>query len=171
MTEIKLRIHRWPDEILKKKSRKVERVDSSIKSILDQMYVLMKASDGAGLASNQAGLDIRLIVVEAEGQVFRLVNPEITAREGTMDSKEGCLSFPGIELTLKRSQKIEVNALDQNGLPQNLKLEGLLAIVFQHEIDHINGVTFIDRASFWQRLRLRGKLKKLEREVRNGLPK
>jgi peptide deformylase len=159
----KLKIHKWPDKILTKQSAKIERPDQDIKEILDQMYILMKASDGVGLAANQVGLAMQLIVIEAGGEIYKLINPKITKREGSITLQEGCLSFPGIELEVKRSRKIFIEALDQKGKPVSLKPEGVLAVVFQHEIDHINGVTFIDRVSFWQRLKISLKLKKIKK--------
>ncbi len=159
----KLKIHKWPSKILRKKTKRVKEVDQVIKSILDQMYLLMKTADGVGLAANQAGLNMSLVVIEADGRIFKLVNPEITQREGAINFKEGCLSFPGIELDIKRSRKIKVNALDQEGKSLELELDGLLAVVFQHEIDHINGISFIDRVSFWQRARIKHKLRRIKK--------
>jgi peptide deformylase len=159
----KLKIHKWPDKILTKQSAKIERPDQDTKDILDQMYVLMKVSDGVGLAANQVGLAMQLIVIEAGGEIYKLINPKITNREGSITLQEGCLSFPGIELEVKRSRKVFIEALDQEGKSVSLKPEGVLAVVFQHEIDHINGVTFIDRVSFWQRLKISSKLKKIKK--------
>ncbi|MCF7877381.1 MAG: peptide deformylase [Candidatus Omnitrophica bacterium] len=160
----KLKIHKWPDKILKKKSAKIKRPDQDTEDILNQMYILMKASDGIGLAANQVGLAMQLVVIEAGGEIYKLINPKITKREGFITFREGCLSFPGIELEVKRSRKVFVEALDQKGQFVSLKPEGVLAVVFQHEIDHINGVTFIDRVSFWRRLKIASKLKKIKKE-------
>jgi peptide deformylase len=162
MKKTKLKIHKWPDKILKKKANKVDEVDQVIESFLDQMYILMKATDGIGLAANQVGLTMQLVVIELEGKVYKLVNPKITRKEGTIAFKEGCLSFPGIELEIKRSHKICVEALDSKGKPVILNPEGVLAVVFQHEIDHINGITFIDRVSFWRRLMITPLLNKIK---------
>ncbi|MCF7870947.1 MAG: peptide deformylase [Candidatus Omnitrophica bacterium] len=160
----KLKIHKWPDKILKKKSAKIKRPDQDTEDILNQMYILMKVSDGIGLAANQVGLAMQLVVIEAGGEIYKLINPKITKREGFITFREGCLSFPGIELEVKRSRKVFVEALDQKGQFVSLKPEGVLAVVFQHEIDHINGVTFIDRVSFWRRLKIASKLKKIKKE-------
>ncbi len=160
----KLKIHKWPEKILRRKAKKVEKVDEVVENILDQMYLLMKSSDGVGLAANQAGVGMQLVVIEFGGQVFKLVNPEIVERKGSMVVKEGCLSFPGIELDIKRNNKIKVKALDQKGNPLSLSLDDALAVVFQHEIDHINGVVFIDRISLLQRLKIVSKLKKIKKQ-------
>lgn len=159
----KLKIHKWPDKILKKKAKRIEKPDEVIEDILNQMYILMKASDGIGLAANQVGLAMPLIVIEAEGNIYKLINPKITKREGSITFKEGCLSFPGIELDVKRNNKICVEALDLKGKPVFFNLQGVLAVVFQHEIDHINGITFIDRVSFWKRLMIAPALDKIKK--------
>lgn len=169
--QTRLKIRSWPEKILKRRSQEVKEVDLVIRNILDQMYIVMKSSDGLGLASNQVGLDMQLIVVEVEGQVFKLANPKITKREGAISFKEGCLSFPGIELSIKRSRKVRVEALDQEGKPFDVETEGLLAIVFQHEIDHVNGINFIDRISFWRRVRVMPRLKKLKKRGFDGVSK
>ncbi len=159
----KLKIHKWPDKILKKKAEEVKEVGESIRNILGEMYILMKASDGAGLAANQVGLAMKLLVIEAKGRVFKLVNPKIIKRQGSITFREGCLSFPGIELDITRNRKISLEALDENGQSVYFEPEGVLAVVFQHEIDHINGITFIDRISFWQRLKITPKLRKIKK--------
>ncbi|MCF7916490.1 MAG: peptide deformylase [Candidatus Omnitrophica bacterium] len=164
MKQTKLKIRKWPDKILKEKAKKVDQVDQVIENILDQMYILMKASDGVGLAANQAGLTMQLVVIEFEGKVYKLVNPKITKKEGAVSFKEGCLSFPGIELEIKRNNKVCVEALDQKGESICFNAQGILAVIFQHEIDHINGITFIDRVSFWQRLKITPKLNKIKKE-------
>ncbi|MCF7894759.1 MAG: peptide deformylase [Candidatus Omnitrophica bacterium] len=158
----KLKIHKWPDKILTKQSAKIEKPDQDTKDILDQMYILMKASDGIGLAANQVGLAMQLIVVEAGGEFYKLINPKITKREGSITLQEGCLSFPGIELEVKRSYKVFIEALGQKGQSISLKPEGILAVIFQHEIDHINGITFIDRVSLWKRLMIAPLLNKIK---------
>ncbi len=163
MDKTKLKIHKWPDKILKKKAKEVQDIDQVVENILDQMYILMKSSDGVGLAANQAGLDMQLVVVEVDKEVFKLINPRIIKREGSLVIKEGCLSFPGLELEVKRSRKIKVEALNQKGVPLTLEPEGASAVVFQHEIDHINGVAFIDRVSFLERIKIIPKLKRIRK--------
>jgi peptide deformylase len=171
MIETKLRIHIWPERIIRQKCRKVNRVDKQIQKLLDEMYVLMKSLKGVGLAANQAGLDISLVVVEAEDRVFKLVNPKIVKKEGKINFKEGCLSFPGLELEITRSDKAWVFALNEKGEPLELETEGVLAVIFQHEIDHVNGILFIDRLPIWQRVKIYPQLKKIKRGVRDGMRK
>lgn len=167
--ETKLRIHKWPEKILKKKAKKVKKVNQKARDILAQMHVLMKASGGVGLAANQAGISLQLMVIDFEGQIFKLVNPRIVNREGRIILQEGCLSFPGIELQIKRSNKLKVEALNESGERVILSPEGFLAVVFQHEIDHLNGVPFTARASWLQKLRIRKRLNCLKRGGGNGM--
>ncbi len=161
MNKTKLRIHIWPEKILRKKCRKVERVDSDIKRLLDEMLLLMRFSGGVGLAANQAGLDLSLLVIEVENHTFKIVNPRIIKKEGSISFIEGCLSFPGLELEIKRANKVWILAQDEEGKSVEIKAEGFLAVIFQHEIDHIEGIVFIDRISFWQRIKAEFKLRKI----------
>ncbi len=171
MSKTKLRIHTWPENILRNRCRKVEKVDSQVKCLLDEMLSLMRVSGGAGLAGNQAGLDLSLVVIEIENRIFKLVNPEIIKREGSVSFHEGCLSFPGLELEVKRSKKVLVSALDHEGKPIKIEAEGFLAVIFQHEIDHIEGIAFVDRVSFWNRVKAYSKLRKIVQKTKNGLRK
>jgi len=163
MNKTKLRIHIWPERILRKKSRKVEKADAKIKCLLEEMLSLMRVSGGVGLAANQVGLDLRLIIVEAENQTFKLVNPRIVRKEGSTSFLEGCLSFPGLELEVKRANKVWISAQNEESESIKINAEGFLAVIFQHEIDHIEGVVFIDRISFWQRLKAYPGLRKIIR--------
>jgi len=171
MNKTKLRIHTWPEDILRNRCRKIEKVDEQVKHLLDEMFSLMLIGGGIGLAGNQAGLDLSLVVIENEGRIFKLVNPEITKREGSIKFPEGCLSFPGLELEVKRNRKVWVSALDQEGKPVEIEAEGFLAVVLQHEIDHIEGVAFIDRVSFWDRVKIYPKLRKIIQKTKNELRK
>jgi len=171
MSKTKLRIHTWPEGILRKKCQKVAKVDERVKCLLDEMLSLMRISGGAGLAGNQAGLDLSLIVIEVENHIFKLINPEIRKREGSVSFSEGCLSFPGLELEIKRDNKVWVSARDEEGKQVEIEAEGFLAVAFQHEIDHINGIVFINRVSFWQRLKTYQRLRKIIRKTKSELRK
>ncbi len=171
MSKIKLRIHTWPEAILQKRCKRLEKVDDNARKLLYDMLALMRVGGGAGLAANQAGLDLSLVVIEVGNNIFKLVNPRIVKREGRIIFREGCLSFPGLELDIKRSNKVWVEALDEKGEPFKIEAEGVLAVVFQHEIDHIEGVTFIKRIPFWKRLLVSGKLNKIKRRTMYGLRK
>ena len=171
MSKTKLRIHTWPEGILGTRCQKINKVDDKTRELLDEILSLMRVSGGAGLAGNQAGLDLSLIVIEVENRLFKLVNPEITKREGSISFLEGCLSFPGLELEIKRANKIWVLALDENGKSIEIEAQGFLAVIFQHEIDHVEGTVFVDRISFWQKLKVYPKLRKIIRKTKNGLRK
>lgn len=162
MEKTKLQIHTWPEKILQQKCRTVKNIDPKIKQIFDDMLVLMRQDKGIGLAANQAGINLRLIVIETKDKIFKLANPRIIKKSGKIIFAEGCLSFPGIELEVCRANKILVSALNEQSNQIEIEAEGLLAVVFQHEIDHINGVSFIDRVSPWQRLKITPILKKLK---------
>jgi len=168
MKETKLKIVTWPNKILRKKCKKVENINEDIIRIFNEMYKVMVSSKGIGLAANQVGLDLSLIIIEFENKIFKLVNPKIIKKEGRIRFREGCLSFPNIELDINRAKKVWVEALDEHGNELNLELENTLAVVFQHEIDHINGITFIYRVPFFKRLKVLFKLKKM---LKNGLLK
>jgi len=171
MGKTKLRIHTWPESILRKRCRKVGKVDEKVGCLLDEMLSLMRVRGGAGLAGSQAGLDLCLIVIEAENRIFKLINPEIVKREGSVSFPEGCLSFPGLELEVKRAGKVWVSALNKEGKPVEIEAEGFLSVIFQHEIDHIAGIVFIDRISFWKRAKVYPKLREIIRRTKNGLRK
>ncbi|OPX29679.1 MAG: peptide deformylase [Candidatus Omnitrophica bacterium 4484_171] len=168
---MKLRIHFWGEKILRRKCRRVKDVDDDIRMILGEMYSLMRVSDGIGLAANQAGVDLRLIVIQIKSNIFKLVNPKIIKREGSIKIEEGCLSFPGITLGIKRAGKVWVSSLDENGSPIDIEADGILAVALQHEIDHINGVVFIDRVSFLERLKLKNKLKEIRKMAEHAAQK
>jgi len=146
-------------------------VDEKIRESLDEMLSLMRVSGGTGLAGNQAGLNLSLLVIEVKNHIFQLVNPQIVKSEGSISFSEGCLSFPGVELEVKRANKVWITALNKEGKPVEIEAEGFLAVIFQHEIDHIRGVVFIDRISFWQRVKTYPKLRKIIRRTKNGLRK
>jgi peptide deformylase len=154
METTKLKIHTWPDPALRKLCKEVKVVDDNIRSLLDQMHALMLVNKGVGLAANQVGLDLRLIVAGLDNEkVFKLVNPKIIRQEGHLDFLEGCLSFPGVEVKVPRAKKIWISALDEKGQPLEMEVQGIWAVVFQHEIDHVDGIVFFDRLSFWKKVR------------------
>lgn len=169
MKKIELKIHTWPDKILRSKCKKVDVVNENIRQILDGMYSLMHENKGVGLAANQAGLNLRLIVIEAEDKFFKLINPCIVKKEGKISMLEGCLSFPGLELEIKRPKKVWVRSLDEKGETLDLEVEDILAIIFQHEIDHLNGISFIDRIPFWKRIGILKKLRAIKKITNDGL--
>lgn len=112
--------------------------------VLDEMLVLMRASNGIGLAGAQVGIAQRLFVSELDGQTICLANPVITSRRGREEMLEGCLSIPGIQVSVGRNREVEVHGYDSRGRKQVYRVEGLWARVMQHEIDHLDGVLICD---------------------------
>ncbi|WP_457641789.1 peptide deformylase [Persephonella sp.] len=146
-------IRTWPDRILKQKMKKVDFFgDQKLKEYVDIMWKKMYELDGVGLAANQIGIPYQIIVIDTtpreeegkEGTKLVLINPEIVEKEGETQSTEGCLSFPGVQITIPRAEKVRVKAKDMEGNDIEINGEDFLAIVLQHEIDHINGIPFIN---------------------------
>ncbi|MBI2859652.1 MAG: peptide deformylase [Chloroflexi bacterium] len=137
-----------PDAVLRQKAKRVPEVDASIRRLIDDMIETMKAAPGVGLAAPQIGVPLRLIVLELpeSGGAMPLVNPEVIKRGGERLCEEGCLIIPGYRGTeVKRSEWIKVKALDRSGKEVRIKGDDLLAQILEHEIDHLNGVLYIDR--------------------------
>ena len=135
------------DEILKKKSREIEVIDDKIKELAQDMIDTMHKWDGVGLAGPQVGVLKRIIVIDLyeEGMQFVLINPEIVEVKGEKVVEEGCLSFPNKFGKVERPKEVVVEALDLDGCKVTLKAKDLLAQALCHEIDHLNGVVFVDR--------------------------
>ncbi|MGI5844668.1 MAG: peptide deformylase [Candidatus Xenobium sp.] len=137
-----------PDPILRRKARPVSRVDARIQRLLDDMLETMYASNGVGLAAPQVGISQRLIVLDIGDGPIRVVNPRLTFLGDEEElATEGCLSVPGVVGDVWRSLRILVRGLDENGRSLKLQAEGFLARAFQHEVDHLDGVLFVDKAS------------------------
>jgi len=135
-----------PDPVLRQKSQTVENITPGVIRVLDNMHDTLYAADGVGLAAPQIGISKRIVVIDPGDQYIEMINPEIIYREGEVLGREGCLSVPGMVGWLNRAQKITVKGLDRNG--ENLEIEAvdMLARVFQHEIDHLDGILFPDKA-------------------------
>ena len=135
------------DEILKKKSKKVEVIDEKIKELIKDMIETLHKYDGVGLAAVQVGI-LKQIVVIHEGEdkpIYVLINPEIISQTGVQVVEEGCLSFPNKFAKIERPEKIKIKALDENGKEIIITGKGLLAQAISHELDHLNGEVFIDK--------------------------
>ena len=159
----------WPDPVLKEIAKPVDRVDDSVKKLLDDMAETMYAADGVGLAAPQVGVLKRVIVIDTsprqEGQtLLHLVNPEILRTEGVTTYTEGCLSIPGEAEEVERAAKVWVRALGRDGRAFELECEGLLSIAVQHEYDHLQGTLFVDHLSSLKRELIRRRMKKLQAE-------
>ncbi|MBU2102392.1 MAG: peptide deformylase [Candidatus Omnitrophota bacterium] len=171
MTKTKLRIHTWPEKILRTPCKAVTTVDDSVRSVFDEMYRLMVRDKGVGLAANQVGVNARLVLVEFDDKIFKLVNPSILKKEGSIRLLEGCLSFPGLEIEVTRSRRIVLSALNERGQPREIEASNILAVILQHEIDHIEGKAFISRIPLWQKLKILPKIKAIELKTHHELSK
>ena len=133
------------DDVLKKKSRKVEKINDRTLILLDDMAETMYAANGAGLAAVQVGILRRVVVIDDGTGLLKLINPVIVETSGEQQELEGCLSIPGIYGRVKRPERVLVQAMDEHGQPIELEGSGLLARAFCHEIDHLDGILFIDK--------------------------
>ncbi|MEN8712628.1 MAG: peptide deformylase [Arenicellales bacterium] len=167
-----LDILHYPDKRLRTVAKPVEKVDASIKKLVDDMFETMYVAPGIGLAATQVNVHKQVIVIdisEEKNQPLCLINPQIIAEEGTETCDEGCLSVPDIYETVKRSEKVTVKALDQNGDEYTLQADELLAVCIQHEMDHLKGKLFVDYLSPLKQQRIKKRLLKHQREERRGV--
>lgn len=139
-----LPIRREGDPVLRQKAKAVEKVTKKLKKLIRDMAETMYNANGVGLAAPQVGISERIIVVDTGEGLMALINPEISESEGNQKDVEGCLSLPGVNAYICRAQRVVVKGLDENGKPVRYEGNGLLARAFQHEIDHLEGVLFID---------------------------
>lgn len=161
-----MRILHYPEAILNNKSEPVTRFDEELKRLADDMAETMYAAPGVGLAAPQVGISKRLVVIDCapkgeEPHLMKIANPEIVAREGEVFEEEGCLSVPGYYAKVPRSARVTVRHQDLDGNTVELEADGLLAIAFQHEIDHLDGILFVDHLSPLKKSIFRKKYKKL----------
>ena len=171
-----LKIYKYGEKVLREKAEPVAIVDDRLRALADEMLDTMHAARGVGLAAEQVGHLERMCVIdipdgceEKEDEAFnapiamplKLWNPEILSQEGSQRDKEGCLSFPNVGGSLTRAAQVTVQYLDENNMPQIIAARGFLARALQHEIDHLNGILYVDHMSAVERLACAGKLKKL----------
>ncbi len=180
-----LKILKYPDPFLRTVCAPVDEVDDEVRRLIDDMVETMYANKGIGLAATQVGVARRVIILdvpaEKEGDeeetgrhagkgenLIAIVNPVIAWRDGKTRFEEGCLSLPGINAEVERAARVRVTGLDREGGPVDMGAEGLLAIALQHEVDHLDGILFIDRLSWLKRDRIKRRLRKaaLESEER-----
>jgi peptide deformylase len=146
-----LEIHHLGDRTLRQPAKRVAKVDQEIKQLIREMLQTMYSADGIGLAAPQVGIHKQIVVIDVEPDdptkpPLVLINPVITkTSQAVCTTQEGCLSIPGVYLDVSRPVAIEVSYKDESGRPQKLTADGLLACCIQHEIDHLNGVLFVDR--------------------------
>lgn len=164
-----LDILHFPDPRLRIKAKPLAAVTPATRALIADMLETMYAAPGIGLAATQVGVDQRVIVLdvsEQSDQPMGLINPEILSTEGTEVMEEGCLSVPGVYEEVERAERIRVRALGPHGKPLEFDADGLLAVCIQHEIDHLNGKLFVDYLSDLKRQRIRKRIEKEERELK-----
>ena len=172
---MKLTIATYPDKILKQKSKNVEKFDDELHQLLDNMYPLMMRTNGIGLAAIQVAVTKRVLILnipdeedeQSVDNLIEMINPVITSKKGTTVYQEGCLSVPTFYEDIDRYEFVSVNFQDRDGSTKRLDAEGLLAIAIQHELDHLDGILFIDKLSYSRRKKFEKEYKKMLKEKKN----
>lgn len=162
-----LEVLHFPDDRLKKIAQPVQEITQATQTIIDDMLETMYAEEGIGLAAVQVNIHQRIVVIdisESREEPIVLINPEITEKAGETGIEEGCLSVPESRALVPRSETVTVKALDRDGNEFTIDADDLLAICIQHELDHLDGILFIDYLSPLKQQRIRKKLEKLARQ-------
>jgi peptide deformylase len=153
----------YPHPTLRYPAKPIARVDAQLKSLVGEMFDIMYEHRGVGLAATQVNLPIRLFIANPSGEketgpelVF--INPVIQRATGSAEAEEGCLSLPGINATVKRNKSVKINAYGMDGTEINAEIDGFLARIIQHELDHLDGVLFIDRVPEQNRMQIQDEL-------------
>lgn len=144
-------LHLLGSPVLRQRGSDVARVDEEVCRLVDDLFETMEAAHGVGLAANQVGVPRRVAVVDAEGQRFAMINPVIVEAEGRTTAEEGCLSIPEIFGDVTRPERVVLEALDRDGKPFRLEVDGLVARAVQHELDHLDGILFLDHLGLMKR--------------------
>lgn len=163
-----LNILTWPDDRLRRRAQPVKAVDDAVRALAADLAETMYAARGVGLAATQVGVLRRVIAVDVSDTrdaLEVLINPRILTADGETRAEEGCLSVPDVTEAVTRAERIRYAALNLDGRPVEREAEGLLAVCVQHEIDHLDGVLFIDHLSALKRQRLNKRAAKMAREV------
>lgn len=174
-----LKVYKYGEAVLRERAQPVAIVTDELRNLAEEMIDTMHKARGVGLAAQQVGRLEKMCVInipegceEPEDELFnapvamplKLFNPEIIAQEGSQHDKEGCLSFPGVGGSITRAQQVTCQYLDEENRPQIMMARGFLARALQHEIDHLNGILYVDHMSAVERLTYASKLKKLAKE-------
>jgi len=161
-----MRIYTYPDDVLRKKTKSVQNIDGATQKIINGMSETMYAAPGVGLAAIQVGIEDSILIYdvaprEEQRDLHVLINPKIIESDGEILSEnEGCLSVPDYRADVKRAKRVLVEGVDRDGNPLRLEAEDFLAIVLQHEIDHLNGTLFFDRISKLKRELYKNRVRK-----------
>ncbi len=170
-----LNIVTYPNKILRKKSKNVEKFDNELHQLLDGMYPLMMLTNGIGLAAIQVAIAKRVLILnipdeedeQCDDNLIEMINPIITSKKGQTTYQEGCLSVPSFYEDIVRYEFISVNFQDRYGNTKRLEASGLLAIAIQHEIDHLEGILFIDKLSYSRRKKFEKEYKRMLKEKKS----
>ena len=173
---MKLNIVEYPDKRLKEKSKRVEKFDKELHELLDAMYDAMVGFNGIGLAAIQVGYAKQVLLLNIPDEndeqsienLIEMVNPVIIEKNGETTYQEGCLSVPSFYEDIDRYKNVVVNYQDREGNTKTLDADGLLSIAIQHEIDHLNGILFIDKLSYSRRKKFEKEYKKMQKEKKNS---
>ena len=168
MSETASKIRVYGDPVLRKRAAAVNKATGFHRDALSSMAQAMYAGQGVGLAAPQVGISQALIVVDIGSGLYKLINPKIVKSQGSQVQEEGCLSIPGVCIKVRRANKILLKAQDEEGKPLSIDAEGLLACVFQHEIDHLRGKLIVDYAAFFRKLKIKKRLRELKEKAKNG---
>ena len=167
-------VTKYGSDVLRQVAQPVEEITDEIRQIAEDMLGIMYDSAGVGLAAPQIGISRRIIVIDVNPYdpsyaPMTLINPEIVEREGEESAEEGCLSVPDVKGDVKRAKKVTVKALNLDGKAVRIEATELLARAVQHEIDHLNGVLFIDHLGRLKHQLIKKQLRKIEKETQEGL--
>jgi peptide deformylase len=155
-----LPLHLLGSPVLRERSAEVSAIDDEVRQFVDDLFETMHAAKGVGLAANQVGVARRVAVVETEDEKLVLINPVILEAEGRDTAEEGCLSIPKVYADVSRPEKVVLEATDREGNRYTKTLDGLTARAVQHEIDHLDGILFVDHLGLLKRKRILSKWKK-----------
>ena len=172
MSDAPLSLRFFGDPVLRRKAEPVREVTPAIRALIEGMYAVMYGAKGLGLAAPQVGVSQRVFVLDvedADGQRLKraFINPVLKEKSGSMVGEEGCLSIPGLYADVKRHARVVLEATDETGQPFRVEGTGLLARALQHELDHLDGVLFVDRLSLIRRKLLDSKLERIREESRS----
>ncbi len=173
---MKLKIVEYPDKRLRLKSKKVKKFDKDLHKLLDAMYPIMINTNGIGLAAIQVAHAVQALIInipeengeQPEENLLEMINPVITHKHGEITYQEGCLSVPSFYEDISRYENISVNYQDRDANTKTLEADGLLSIAIQHEIDHLNGMLFIDKLSYSRRKKFEKEYKKMQKEKKSS---
>jgi len=173
---MKLNIVEYPDKRLRLKSKEVKNFDKKLHDLLDAMYPIMMNTNGIGLAAIQVAQPIRALILnipDEEGEqhkenLLEIINPVISEKKGETIYQEGCLSVPQFYEDIKRYETLVLHYQDRDGNTKTLEADGLLSIAIQHEIDHLEGILFIDKLSYARRKKFEKEYKRMQKEKKNS---